>query len=86
MTNIIDPTNIHPDLGSELTELAAQIAMKLQDVADIDRALFIEHQCAQLLKRHPRLQATKLCLFFGLAVGSALERVESHLIDISGGE
>lgn len=77
---------VPPDLGAELTELAARVAMACQDISDVDRALYIENQCALLLRRNPRLQPTKLCLFFGLAVGSALERVESHLIDISGGE
>ena len=81
-----DENGLHADVGSEITELAAIVATKLQDVSDIDRALYIEQQCARLLQRHPKLQPTKLCLYFGLSVGSALERVESHLIDISGGQ
>jgi hypothetical protein len=79
-----DKAGLWPDMGSEISELAAQCAVKLQDVSDIERALFIEEQCAALLKRRPNVHPTKVCLYFGLAVGSALERVESHLIDVSG--
>jgi hypothetical protein len=74
------------DVGEHMRSEAAWIATQMLNIAPDEKQIFLESRALRFLQAYPGLEAVKLVFYLGLAIGSALERVETVSLPLSQGE